>query len=158
MAITQVLWVVDMQIVDTDNIFGMYSEEEIENFRCIFEMFDKDKTGFIEVHDLQTIMKSLGRDPTEGKVLFIAAATASHPHLALELLQALDLNSDGKLSFEEFLKIMKSLENRLVQARNTDAEISPREASQDERAKYGCLLPRTGVHFLPDSKVVDFLK
>ena len=27
-----------------------------------------------------------------------------------------------------------------------------------ERTKYGCLLPRTGVHFLPDSKVVDFLK
>ena len=27
-----------------------------------------------------------------------------------------------------------------------------------ERTKYGCLLPRTGVHFLPDSKVVDFLR
>ena len=37
-------------------------------------------------------------------------------------------------------------------------ELSPREASLDERNKYGCLLPRTGVHFLPDSKVVDFLK
>jgi len=36
--------------------------------------------------------------------------------------------------------------------------MSPREASIDERNKYGCLLPRTGVHFLPDSKVVDFLK
>ncbi len=28
-------------------------------------MFDKEKTGFIDVSDLQTIMKSLGRDPTE---------------------------------------------------------------------------------------------
>ena len=27
-----------------------------------------------------------------------------------------------------------------------------------DRSKYGCLLPRTGVHFLPDSKVVDFLR
>lgn len=43
----------------------MYSEEEIENFRCIFEMFDKDKIGFIEILDLQTIMRSLGRDPHE---------------------------------------------------------------------------------------------
>lgn len=43
----------------------MYSEEEIENFRCIFEMFDRDKIGFIENSDLQTIMRSLGRDPHE---------------------------------------------------------------------------------------------
>lgn len=31
------------------NVFSLYSEEEIENFRCIFDMFDKDKSGFIEV-------------------------------------------------------------------------------------------------------------
>jgi hypothetical protein len=26
------------------NIFNQYSKEEIENFKCIFDMFDKDKT------------------------------------------------------------------------------------------------------------------
>lgn len=57
---------------------------------------------------------------------------------------------------------MKHLENRLVSGGgegNVDnEEFSPREASLDERNKYGSLLPRTGVHFLPDPKVVDFLK
>ena len=47
------------------DIFEMYSKEEIENFRCIFDMFDKEKTGFVDIQDLQTIMKSLGRDPEE---------------------------------------------------------------------------------------------
>lgn len=48
--------------------------------------------------------------------------------------------------------------------RGTNAELVPGEeeipveASAEERTKYGSLLPRTGVHFLPDSKVVDFLK
>lgn len=51
------------------NIFSKYSEEEIENFRCIFEMFDKEKQGFIEIIDLQTIMRSLGRDPNEAMEL-----------------------------------------------------------------------------------------
>ena len=51
------------------NIFSKYSEEEIENFRCIFEMFDKEKQGFIEIVDLQTIMRSLGRDPSEAMEL-----------------------------------------------------------------------------------------
>jgi hypothetical protein len=55
---------------------------------------------------------------------------------------------------------MKSLENRLISNGGADEneELSPREASLEERNKYGCLLPRTGVHFLPDSKVVDFLR
>lgn len=52
---------------------------------------------------------------------------------------------------------MKNLENRLVNGKE-EGESSPREADLDERNKYGSLLPRTGVHFLPDSKVVDFLK
>lgn len=56
---------------------------------------------------------------------------------------------------------MKSLENRLVASKNNGEQAeegSPREASLEERMKYGSLLPRTGVHFLPDSKVIDFLK
>jgi len=124
----------------------MYSQEEIENFRCIFDMFDKDKTGFVEIENLVTIMKSLGRQPDE----------------AHELVQGLELGSDGRLSFEEFLKIMKSLENRLVAGKQEDqdglGELEPVEGTLEDRNKFGALLPRTGVHFLPDSKVVDFLR
>jgi len=28
-------------------------------------MFDREKTGFVDINDLQTIIKSLGRDPNE---------------------------------------------------------------------------------------------
>ena len=46
--INQMLLVVSADV----NVFGLYSEEEIENFRCIFQMFDKDKSGYVEVVDL----------------------------------------------------------------------------------------------------------
>lgn len=76
------------------------------------------------------------------------------------------------MSFEEFLCIMKNLENRLVASKHGEingveevpyqedpnAHLMPPEGTMEERNKYGCLLPRTGVHFLPDSKVVDFLR
>ena len=131
------------------NIFEMYQQEEIENFRCIFQLFDKDKTGFVSIDDLQTIMRSLKRDPEE----------------ALELVQSLSLDNSNKLSFEEFLKIMKQLENRLAVANKEDGEpeendeeIEPLEGNVEDRNKFGALLPRTGVHFLPDSKVIDFLR
>ena len=104
-------------------------------------------------------MKSLGRDPQE----------------AIDLLEELDFDSNGQMSFEEFLRIMKNLENRLVASKQDeliggqggpdgmgdpmmDPNMAPKEGSLEERNKYGCLLPRTGVHFLPDSKVVDFLR
>ena len=51
-------------------------------------------------------MRSLGRDPYE----------------AIEILKNLDLNQDEKLNFEEFLKIMKTLENRLVASKNEGLE------------------------------------
>ena len=74
----------------------------------------------------------------------------------------MELDSDGRLSFEEFLKIMKNLENRLVADKENEqdetGEFEAVEGTTEERNKYGALLPRTGVHFLPDSKVVDFLR
>lgn len=87
-------------------------------------------------------MRSLGRDP----------------HEAIELLSGIELSQENKLSFFEFLKIMRTLENRMISGKENNDEQSPREADLEERTKYGTLLPRTGVHFLPDSKVVDLLK
>lgn len=37
-------------------IFKAYNQEELENFRCIFDMFDKDKSGYVNVEELQTII------------------------------------------------------------------------------------------------------
>ena len=112
----------------------------------IFIMFDPDKTGFVGIKDLETILKSLGRDPKEAE----------------ELVADMQLEDD-RLSFMEFLKIMKALENRLTAKEEKDAEeeeeaLEPIEGTLEERNKFGALLPRTGVHFLPDSKVVDFLR
>ena len=55
----------DLNINDIANVYEIYSQEEIDNFKCIFEMFDKEGSGFIDHTDLQTIMRSLGRDPQE---------------------------------------------------------------------------------------------
>lgn len=92
-------------------------------------------------------MKCLGRDPAESN----------------DLLKDFNPEQD-KLSFAEFLVIMKQLENRLVVDKkekspgDQTAEGEEDDNGIEDRTKYGALLPRTGVHFLPDSKVVDFLK
>ena len=130
---------------DKQNIFDMFSQEEIENFRMIFIMFDPQKTGFVGIKDLETILGSLGRNPEE----------------ANELVDGMQL-TDQRLSFMEFLLIMKTLESRLTskddKLEDQEEQLEPIEGTLEDRNKFGALLPRTGVHFLPDSKVVDFLR
>jgi hypothetical protein len=141
----------------------IYSEEEIMSFRNIFDMFDKEKSGFIDLNDFQSIMDSLNRNRDE----------------VMELLQEFGFGKDtGKLSFNEFIVLMQALEKRIIvneddeeqedyqipegegdgQLVEAEDHESPRSATEEERAQYGCLLPRTGVHFLPDTKVIDFLR
>lgn len=143
---------------NNDEMEVIYSEEEIASFKNIFDMFDKEKTGLIDIADFQSIMDSLNRNSDE----------------VIELLNEYEFGKDtGKLSFEQFIILMQALEKRIIVNEEDDqlqnegeggqiAEIedheSPRSATEEERAQYGSLLPRTGVHFLPDTKVIDFLK
>ena len=46
-----------------------FSDEEIQNLREIFDLFDKQSEGSIMVSDLDAIMQSLQRDPQEAKDL-----------------------------------------------------------------------------------------
>jgi len=87
-------------------------------------------------------MKSLGREPED----------------AIALLDNLQMTDTSRIEFEQFLQIMRELENKMIADKQAEEENEPKEATQQERQKYGVLLPRTGVHFLPDYKVVDFLR
>jgi hypothetical protein len=46
-------------IDNTENQGAIFSEEEVQNLREIFDLFDKEKNGTINVNDLHTIMGSL---------------------------------------------------------------------------------------------------
>ena len=71
-----------------------FKPEEYTEFENIFKSFDKDKSGFIEKKELITLFHNLGyRTITEEDIK--------------KFLAGIDLNSDGKISFEEFLKLMK---------------------------------------------------
>ena len=46
---------------------AQFSEEEIQNLREIFDLFDKENQGSIVSSDLDAIMQSLQREPEEAK-------------------------------------------------------------------------------------------
>ena len=77
----------------------------MQNLHEIFKLFDKNSNGYIEAPDLKNIMDSLNRDPAEGR--------RSSDGPVDEIMSAVDPNQDGKLSFDEFIKMMGQLETKL---------------------------------------------
>ena len=53
--------------VDQENLEDLPSEEDLETYRIVFELFDRDHSGFIDKHDLAAIAVKLGKEPSEGK-------------------------------------------------------------------------------------------
>ena len=72
----------------------MPSDEDLETYRIVFELFDRDRSGFIDSHDLAAISVKLGKDPSE----------------VFALIGNFDLNQDGKVSFGEFVQSLWHLQ------------------------------------------------
>ncbi|GFP96520.1 calmodulin [Phtheirospermum japonicum] len=65
------------------------SEEELKE---AFEVFDKDKDGFISAAELRHVMTNLGEKMTDEDVN--------------DMIREADLDGDGVVSYEEFVKMM----------------------------------------------------
>ena len=57
-------------------------------------MFDKDGNGRISTKELKGVMKSLGQNVTDAEVQ--------------SMIKKVDLNHDGEIDFEEFVKMMNA--------------------------------------------------
>jgi calmodulin len=84
-----------------------FSQEEIANLKEIFDLFDKEKNGSINIKDLEAIMQSLQRDPQEALDILSAIRQdkGSEPAPSGELENVL---------FEEFIELMQQVENKLA--------------------------------------------
>ncbi|KAL3874531.1 hypothetical protein ACJMK2_037535 [Sinanodonta woodiana] len=70
----------------------MSSEDKEENLLDAFKSFDRDGNGMISREELKQALISLGDQPTDQQVA--------------DMMDEVDLNGDGYINYEEFLKIM----------------------------------------------------
>jgi len=52
----------------TSNVFSMFSQDQIQEFKEAFNMMDQNHDGFIDREDLMEMLTSLGKNPTEEEV------------------------------------------------------------------------------------------
>lgn len=125
------------------------NENQISEFKEAFSMFDKEGDGTITTQDLGTVMRCLGRNPTEEDIqdmirevdperkghldfpdfLVLMAkgvATAETKEELLEAFRTFDKDGNGFLSTAELRRIMTNLGEKL-----TDEEVDEMIATAD---------------------------
>ncbi|CAN6303766.1 unnamed protein product [Urochloa humidicola] len=84
------------------------TEEQIAEFKEVFNLYDKDGDGFITSEELGTVMKSLGENFNESQLK--------------AMIKAVDADGTGTIDFHKFLNLMAH------KLKNTDLEEKLREA------------------------------
>jgi len=77
---------------DADNYGVNLTEDQVEEFKEAFALFDKDGDGTITADELGVVMRSLGRNPTREELEAMIAEV--------------DEDGSGEIEFPEFLKLM----------------------------------------------------
>ena len=49
----------------TSNVFAMFDQNQIQEFKEAFNMIDQNSDGFVDKEDLHDMLASLGKDPTD---------------------------------------------------------------------------------------------
>ena len=67
----------------------------------IFDLFDKERSGRIDMKDLEAIMTSLQRDPVEARAMLNQGGGAFQ-------------GEKQTVSFDEFIGLMQQVENKII--------------------------------------------
>ena len=67
----------------------------LQELRMAFKMFDKNRDGYIDAKELKIVTTTLGQRLTNEEVE--------------EFMSSADLDGDGKLNYNEFVKIMTDI-------------------------------------------------
>uniref|UniRef100_A0A1I8IUR4 Calmodulin n=1 Tax=Macrostomum lignano TaxID=282301 RepID=A0A1I8IUR4_9PLAT len=85
------------ETMSTDKPEDGLTEEQIEEFREAFSLFDKDGDGTITNKELASVMRALGQNPSQEELK--------------EMIKEVDQDGSGSIEFDEFLEMMKKQMN-----------------------------------------------
>ncbi|MFH4981972.1 hypothetical protein AB6A40_008681 [Gnathostoma spinigerum] len=72
-----------------------YTDEELKDYRQVFDMFDTDRSGAIGLDELENAMRNLGIEPMQGELE--------------EIIEEADQIGNHEIDFNEFCDVMKRL-------------------------------------------------
>ena len=91
---TSEVWQPDVTKMDADEVrlYKELTEEQKQDYKEIFDIFDTDGGGKITNDEIANVMRSLGQNPTDQEVE--------------DMIMEIDQDGDGEVDFGEFLILM----------------------------------------------------
>ena len=68
------------------------TDEQKQEFKDVFSLFDKDGDGTVSTKELGVVMRALGQNPTDAEIA--------------EMIKEVDQDGNGEVDFEEFCQLM----------------------------------------------------
>ena len=104
-----------------DLTYGLsLSEQQIDDFREAFQLFDKDGDGHVTAHELGIVFKTLGQSPTmdelkeiikevdtDGNVRALHVIFLARPAVCQKVSDCACVRPQGEVEFPEFCRLMK---------------------------------------------------
>lgn len=112
------------------------SDEQIDEFRLAFSLFDADGGGSVGIDELEQVMKALGQQVTDTELQ--------------DMIHEVDADDSGELDFDEFMELMAK------KLHDSDSEVEITEAFRVfDKDNSGFVPISVIVATLSDHKVID---
>ena len=57
------------QVKPKNRVTERFSEVQLREFKATFDKFDKDRSGYLDIYEIQTVLKEQGRELSEEEVV-----------------------------------------------------------------------------------------
>ncbi|GMT10410.1 hypothetical protein PFISCL1PPCAC_1707, partial [Pristionchus fissidentatus] len=101
-----------------------YTEEELQEYRQVFNMFDTDRSGAIGLEELEAAMRNLGLEQTRDELD--------------KIIDEVDQRGNHEIDFDEFCEVMR----RLYEKKTSWNEVIQQCFSVFDRAEAGAISKR----------------
>ncbi|XP_037684984.1 myosin regulatory light chain 12B-like isoform X2 [Choloepus didactylus] len=98
----------------TSNVFAMFDQSQIQQFKEAFNMIDQNRNGFIDKEDLHDMLASLGKNPMDAyleedylRELLTTTGDQFTDEEVDELYREVPIDKTGNFNYVEFTHILK---------------------------------------------------
>merc|ERR1712159_277539 len=91
----------------TSNVFAMFDQSQVQEFKEAFNMIDQDRDGFISNEDLKDMQASLGHITTDEETQAMIKEAPGAINECDEMFNEAKVDKKGNFNYLEYVRLIK---------------------------------------------------